>query len=96
MSITAAGLKRSRRSAHRTGSDGLRRRCSELSIVCPDIDVTMSPGLTAVPDGMFSHAATTPITLSLSFSLRHRAQGADHAGSAAHVEFHFVHRQRRA
>ena len=38
------------------------------STVCPDIDVTMSPGLVARPDGMFSQVGITPSTFTLSFS----------------------------
>ncbi len=37
------------------------------SIVWPDIDVKTSPGLVAVPEGMFSQATTMPTTLTLSF-----------------------------
>ena len=32
-------------------------------MVCPDIDLTMSPGRVAVPLGMFSQVGTRPITL---------------------------------
>ena len=35
-------------------------------MVCPDMLVTMSPGLVAAPPGMFSQAGTSPITFSFS------------------------------
>ena len=38
-----------------------------ISIVCPDIDVTTSPGLLAAPPGMFSVAGMTATTLSGNF-----------------------------
>jgi hypothetical protein len=38
------------------------------STVCPDIDFTMSPGLVARPDGMFSHAGIRPTTFSFDLS----------------------------
>ena len=35
----------------------------QISMVLPDIEVTTSPGFVAQPLGIFSAAATTPITL---------------------------------
>ena len=60
-------------------------------MVWPDMLVTMSPGLVALPPGMFSVAGTTPTTLIFSFSLGDRAHRAEHRGGAAHVELHLVH-----
>ena len=67
-----------------------------ISIVCPDMLVTTSPGFVARPDGMFSQAATRPITLTFAFSSAIARSVAEHAGGAAHVEFHLVHVVRRA
>ena len=39
-----------------------------ISMVCPDIDVTMSPGRWALPSGMFSTRPIAPTTLA--FALR--------------------------
>ena len=39
----------------------------KTSMVWPDIEVTISPGLTAFPEGMFSTKPTTPTALTLAF-----------------------------
>ncbi len=39
-----------------------------ISIVCPDMLLTTSPGLIARPSGMFSHAGMTPTRFRLGFN----------------------------
>ncbi len=63
MSITVAGLYLS---TYDNASHSTRRPSASvfsISTVCPDRVLTMSPGLEAVPEGMFSAAAMTPTTL---------------------------------
>ena len=67
MSTTACGLKRS---AYVSASHRIRRPSASvfrISIVWPDMLVTMSPGRVARPLGMFSQAGITPTTLTGSF-----------------------------
>ena len=54
----------------------------------------MSPGLTALPPGMFSTAATSPTTRSGRSQRRGEGQRGDHRRRAAHVELHLVHGRR--
>ena len=60
-------------------------------MVWPDRLVTTSPGLTARPLGMFSQVGMMPTTLTFGLQFADRAQRAQHAGRAAHVELHLVH-----
>ena len=60
------GLKRSWQ--YQSASASTRRPSASVlitSMVWPDIEVTMSPGRCAVPDGMFSTSPTMPTALTL-------------------------------
>ena len=53
--------------------------------------VTMSPGLVALPPGMFSVVGMMPTTLSGSFISATAFSVPSTLAGAAHVEFHLVH-----
>ena len=66
----------------------------KTSIVCPDIDVTISPGFWALPSGIFSTSPITPTTLAL-FAGGKRVHQAGNGGRAAHIALHVFHAGRR-
>ena len=64
------------------------------SIVLPFIAVTMSPGLTAWPLGMFSVDGTTAVSVTGRPSRAMPGHRLDHGGAARHVELHLLHLRR--
>ena len=85
-SITALGFRRSiqlsaSHSTMRPSASVLR-----ISIVCPLIEVTTSPGRAALPSGMFSAAATTPVTSIGSFRSR-QASMTPNTAAAPHMSY---------
>ena len=60
-------------------------------MVWPDIEVTMSPGLLALPPGMFSVGGIDADDVERQLHAGHGLHGAEHAGGAAHVVLHLVH-----
>ena len=62
-----------------------------ISMVWPDIVVTMSPGRCALPSGMFSTRPMAPTALTLRLARGERMHQADDAGGARHVALHFLH-----
>src|SRR6185369_10401827 len=87
-SIIAAGLKRPR-AYHRASASTSRPSASVLitSIVWPDIEVTMSPGRCAVPDG--------PDGVDLGAARSQRPHHPDHRAGPGHVPLHVLHALRR-
>jgi len=73
-----------------TGSGGLRRRLLRISMVWPDIEVTMSP-LVGLGVGMFSHAGNQADDVELEPNSPMGAECTDDGSAAAHVVVHFVH-----
>ena len=67
-STISFGLKRSWQ-YHSTSARTSRPSASvfSTSIVCPDIELTMSPGRCAEPEGMFSTSPTMPTALTFAF-----------------------------
>ena len=65
-------------------------------MVCPDIDLTMSPGRWAVPEGMFSVRPIRPNDIDGGLAHRERVHEAGDTGGAAHVALHVLHAGRRA
>ena len=56
----------------------------------------MSPGLTALPLGMFSVAGIDGDEVELEPELGDRGDRLDHRGAARHVHLHLLHAARRA
>ena len=84
--------RRRLRASHRTRRPS--ESVSRISTVWPDIVVTMSPGLIALPPGMFSVARDDADDVERQLQERGRVKRAEHARAAAHVEFHLVHLER--
>ena len=61
------------------------------STVLPSALFRMSPGLTALPPGMFSVVGTMPMTRNRRLEQRDGPHGAGHGGAAGHVVFHPLH-----
>ena len=94
MSTTARGLKRR---AKVMPSQRIRRPSASVfstSIVLPDIEVTMSPGLVARPLGMFSQVGMMPTTLIGAPIVASDLIVPKTLGRARHVELHLVHARR--
>ena len=62
-----------------------------ISMVWPDIEVTMSPGRCALPSGMFSTRPMAPTALTFAFRAASACIKPDHAGRAPHVALHVLH-----
>ena len=62
-----------------------------ISMVWPDIDVTISPGRCALPSGMFSTRPMAPTALTFALRAGKRMHQPDHAGRARHVALHVLH-----
>ena len=62
-----------------------------ISMVWPDIDLTMSPGRCALPSGMFSTKPMTPTALNARLARGQRLHQPDDAGRARHVALHVLH-----
>src|SRR5476649_747611 len=85
------GLKRW--AAYQITSASTRRPSASvlmISMVCPDIEVTMSPGRCALPSGMFSTRPMTPTALTFATRGEHVHEASD-AGRARHVALHVLH-----
>ncbi len=94
ISTTTRGLNRR---AKVMPSQRIRRPSASVfstSIVLPDIEVTISPGLVARPLGMFSQVGMIPTTLIGAPIVASALIVAEDARSARHVELHFVHARR--
>ena len=62
-----------------------------ISMVWPDIDVTMSPGRCALPSGMFSTRPIDADRVDLGLARGERLHQPDDAGRARHVALHVLH-----
>ncbi len=95
MSMTHDGLSRR---AYDSASARMSRPSASvlmISIVLPRWLVTTSPGLIAVPDGMFSVVGIKPDHVHLRLEPAQHLEGAQHRRGPRHVVLHLFHVRRR-